>query len=129
MFASLPAWQLICWFTAGPLLAPVPAGVQLGVPGRTAAGGNVRTDPDTMHTTVPTCTPTTPVGTPLMLTPNVAYMVFPSGGNSTSGSAVREPDGGDASQFSAVRWKLLDRQTVAHVGREALGQPVNRGRR
>jgi hypothetical protein len=36
---SLSAWQLICWFTAGLLLAPVPAGVQLGVPGRTAAGG------------------------------------------------------------------------------------------
>ena len=50
-------------------------------------------------------------------------------GRGTSGSAVREPDGGDANQFSAVRWKLLDRQTVAHVGREALGQPVNRGRR
>jgi hypothetical protein len=47
----------------------------------------------------------------------------------SSGSAVREPDGGDANQFSAVRGKFLDRQAVAHVGREALGQPVNRGRR
>ncbi len=51
---------------------------------RPAAGDNVRTDPDTTHTTAPTCTPTTPVGTALMLTPNVAYMVIPSGGNSWS---------------------------------------------
>ena len=44
---SLPAWQLICWFTAGLLLAAVPAGVQLSLPGRTAACDNVRADPDT----------------------------------------------------------------------------------
>ena len=45
--ASLPPWQLIYWFTAGLLLAAVPAGVQLSLPGRTAACDNVRADPDT----------------------------------------------------------------------------------
>ena len=64
----------ICWFIAG-LLAHVPAGVQLGIPGRTAPATTCARTPDTMHTN-------DPVGTPLMLTPNVAYMVIPSGGNS-----------------------------------------------
>jgi len=38
--ASLPAWQLICWFAAGLLLAPVPAGVQSKVQLRAASPGS-----------------------------------------------------------------------------------------
>ena len=89
--ASLPAWQLICWFTAE-LLLTVPASVQLGVPGRTAAGGRrQRAHGPRHHTTAPTCTLTTPFGAPLMLTPDVAYMVIPSGGNSWSSRSRPAP--------------------------------------
>ena len=73
-------------------LAPVPAGVQLGVPGRTAAGGRrQRAHGPRHHTTAPTCTLTTPFGAPLMLTPDVAYMVIPSGGNSWSSRSRPAP--------------------------------------
>jgi len=91
--ASLPAWQLICWFTAGLLLAAVPAGVQLGVPGRTAAGGRRQRAHGPRHHAHHGADMHTndPVGAPLMLTPNVSYMVIPSGGNSWSSRSRPAP--------------------------------------